>query len=400
MATTAFQSGVATAREFGVGYGLTHGEAESINVSHTVAVLPGDETVVHIEVVVSNKGTVGRNLTFAEFWGSGMVHQLTGHGWGGWSSAPLNSTTASLLDRRAFVASHYHSTFSRDTIGGFQVASQSREFLQLTASEQQLLRDTSEIPCKGNSKASLWDAKPPEVFLARVGEARVCFGNNAREWYGGGGMGSPRTLRVAEWHEQVAEGETALISSENFTLASNQSVTLRYIVGYNSNIANNSLEQILKRAASAFGADTDDLASTARKEWAPKLVHSSVSSAPWVEQELLWHSYMLASAVSFDSYFQTHIVDQGTAYRYSAGFQGAIRDPLQHALALIHNRPDLMRDVLRYSLREAMPEVVSPPGSATDPVMFPDSVIGSGVVRPDTPRPDDFEVSIACPDKT
>ena len=37
---------------------------------------------------------------------------------------------------------------------------------------------------------------------------------------------------------------------------------------------------------------------------------------------MLWHSFYLAASPTFDSYFGEHILDQGTAYRYSAGFQG------------------------------------------------------------------------------
>jgi hypothetical protein len=114
-------------------------------------------------------------------------------------------------------------------------------------------------------------------------------------------------------------------------------------------------------------------------------------------------------------YFNESIIDQGTAYRYAAvptanctiiphffplflccqgqfcriaiytrcglktavafqGFQGAIRDPLQDALPLIHTRPDLVRAVLRYSLKEQQPHIFAPPGAPTDPSDLPDSV--------------------------
>ena len=34
------------------------------------------------------------------------------------------------------------------------------------------------------------------------------------------------------------------------------------------------------------------------------------------------------------------------------GFQGAARDPLQHALPFLFSDPDLVKEVLRYTLRE------------------------------------------------
>ena len=139
---------------------------------------------------------------------------------------------------------------------------------------------------------------------------------------------------------------------------------------------------------------SDDLASVARARWAPELVNASVESEPWLSREMSWHSFMLQATPTFDTYFNETIIDQGTAYRYAAGFQGAIRDPVQHALPLIHSRPGIVRAVLRYSLMEQQPAVHEPPGSATDPVFVPDSMIGSGVVRPNTPAPDDFELYI------
>ena len=55
-----------------------------------------------------------------------------------------------------------------------------------------------------------------------------------------------------------------------------------------------------------------------------------------------------------------------------------------------HCRPDLVRSVIRYSLKELQQNVLS--ADPEHPVGFPDSVLGSGVIRPRTPMPDDFEV--------
>lgn len=41
---------------------------------------------------------------------------------------------------------------------------------------------------------------------------------------------------------------------------------------------------------------------------------------------------------------------------------------------------------------ERQSAVSAPPGSPQDPVFLPDSMIGSGVIRPSTPQPDDFEL--------
>jgi hypothetical protein len=47
--------------------------------------------------------------------------------------------------------------------------------------------------------------------------------------------------------------------------------------------------------------DGGGLASSARSLWKPKLVHAAVESEPWVQREMLWHSYILQATPTFDS---------------------------------------------------------------------------------------------------
>lgn len=43
-------------------------------------------------------------------------------------------------------------------------------------------------------------------------------------------------------------------------------------------------------------------------------------------------------------------------YRYDFGFQGAARDPVQHILPLIDTAPHIAKSVLRYTIKEMMPD--------------------------------------------
>tara|TARA_B110000208_G_scaffold46860_1_gene62157 strand:- start:269 stop:3316 length:3048 start_codon:yes stop_codon:yes gene_type:complete len=457
LATSAYTSGDATAREWGVGYGVTTSgggaTAAAISVRHTVAVLPGAEPAALIEVTVRNhNATAARNVTVAEAWDSGMVHQATGIGWGGWSSYTpesfpqfSNATVQSMFDRRKFTAGHYLSSFQRfsNRSAGVGVV-QTRRFLGLSAEEKHFYEQTSNLPKRPSlkDKASMWDREPPALFLTRTDAgataANTAFLNSARDFYHGGGSaaagsasgtaaaaaadGTAPPVRVApgggrlakelRWKETVPEGETALIALATVLVPANGSTTLKFVIGYLPpgacvrgpdasvvlDCATGDDEQPTPRhrasgdAAEDAAGDAEGLASIARKQWGPKLVKAQMPSQPWIERELAWHSFVLQATPTFDTYFNQSIIDQGTAYRYSAGFQGAIRDPLQHALPLIQSRPDLVRAVLKYSLMEQQRNVHAPPGTATDPVFVPDSVIGSGIIRPNTPQPDDFEL--------
>jgi hypothetical protein len=232
LATTAFTPSQPAPREWGVGYGTTvsplqDGRPGIISVAHTVAVLPGEEPAALIEVVLNNHDAKAREYTVAEVWDTGMVHQLTGHGWAGWSNWTAsssagfsNDTAAGMLDRRGFVARHYSSNFSRFHNGSGVGAVQRRVFKGLSADEERFYAGTTILPQPPSldAKASLWDKQPPAVFLAAIGgQCTTCreptaentaFANSAREFYGAKGPLAPEGGLSAGWHEHVPEGET------------------------------------------------------------------------------------------------------------------------------------------------------------------------------------------------
>ena len=57
------------------------------------------------------------------------------------------------------------------------------------------------------------------------------------------------------------------------------------------------------------------LVETVRGLWRAKLHVVDVPSMPFLAREMAWHSFNLHAAVTYDSYFNEYMVDQGTAYR-------------------------------------------------------------------------------------
>lgn len=355
---------------------------------------------VCVQVNITNIGTATREVTWVEVWGTGMVHLLTGKGWGGWAA---KDGMSSLTDRRIFANRHYSSTFTAINKTGIASAAtagmvQSRTFTGLTDKELAFCKDEFIGRAPIPPRASLWDTQPPAVFLSVVDPMNTkntirytSFGNDAKQFFGSGGRANPGGKVIL--NQSVPEGNTGLLAATMLTLPAGKSAIVRYVFGYalSNNMSN--IDAIISTASQAF-KNGDRIASgvagAVRRAWRPHLFHFEFPHRPFLRDELLWHSFYLAAATSYDTYFNESIVDQGTAYRYHAGFQGAIRDPLQHVLPLVHTRPDLVKSVLRYSLKERQPTPFYV--SNTEPVGFPDSIIGSGVVRPNTPRPDDFEM--------
>ena len=222
----------------------------------------------------NGQGQRPANVTLAEAWGTGMVHMLTGVGWGGWSSGHDNndntennekiekseknvnsddthsnhdksdSNVINLFDRRDFVAHHYDSSFHQARVEGAggvanggrvaTVAVQTRQFKGLTDAEKEFAAKTANIPWPPPEGASLWDTHPPATFLAALepeptDQSAFTFCNSAREFWGNGGMAKPGrgTRGVCGWHASVTEGETALIASTTLSVAPGTSVKVR-----------------------------------------------------------------------------------------------------------------------------------------------------------------------------
>ncbi len=73
--------------------------------------------------------------------------------------------------------------------------------------------------------------------------------------------------------------------------------------------------------------------------------------AQWLRREMLWHSYYLPSGSFYEDYFNGPIVNQGSAYAYIQGMNGAHRDFALFALPLVYLRPDLARSILSFTMR-------------------------------------------------
>ncbi|GAA3222237.1 GH36-type glycosyl hydrolase domain-containing protein [Nonomuraea helvata] len=78
-----------------------------------------------------------------------------------------------------------------------------------------------------------------------------------------------------------------------------------------------------------------------------RLPSASAARAPEAEREIPWHAALLTGAACADGVLGGHTLDQGSCYSFRHGFNGAARDPLQHALPLVHIEPDLALSVLR-----------------------------------------------------
>ncbi|NBE99466.1 hypothetical protein FE391_36415 [Nonomuraea sp. KC401] len=108
---------------------------------------------------------------------------------------------------------------------------------------------------------------------------------------------------------------------------------------------------LLGEDAQEIGGTEESLAGLAAR-----LPRAHAGQAPEAEREVPWHAALLTGGACADGVLGGHTLDQGSCYSFRHGFNGAARDPLQHALPLVYTEPDLALSVLRNTCAWASPD--------------------------------------------
>ena len=87
-----------------------------------------------------------------------------------------------------------------------------------------------------------------------------------------------------------------------------------------------------------------------------RLPHAHAEDCPEAEREVPWHAALLSGGVCQDEVIGGYTLNQSSTYVFPIGFNGAARDPLQHALPLVYCEPDLALGVLRNTSAWSDPE--------------------------------------------
>jgi hypothetical protein len=107
-------------------------------------------------------------------------------------------------------------------------------------------------------------------------------------------------------------------------------------------------EQTIDDPALLFASSLDALGQ--------RLPRASAAAAPEAEREIPWDAALLTGGASRDDFLGGHTLDQASTYSFEVGFNGAARDPLQHALPLVYTEPDLALSALRNTCSWASPD--------------------------------------------
>lgn len=368
-------------RIFGMGYYRKNVHGTNFSADQVIFAPYGDDPLLISQVTISNRSDAQADMRWIEYWGCQM-YQFS-HRAQVLSVISRGKKGVPALRRELASRFSHHTT----RIAGGSGLLHQAEFRGYTFSQKrdwavaQLLLDTVAKKSTGGAlrppvkEATLEDLKPPAVFLVSLDAPADGMSTDEAAFFGKGGIARPDGLSVRLPKTLSIWDGKGLLLERLLRLAPGESKTIYFAYGYLPEGV--SLEVLMEK----YRQDPASLWKQSSEAWKVDCVTLDIPEEPWVQRETAWHNYYLRSNLTYDSFFKEHILSQGHVYQYIMGFQGAARDPLQHALPFIYSQPEIVRQVLRYTLKEVLPDGEIPYG-----------VTGSGMRMAVPFRPSDQEM--------
>ncbi len=356
-------------RIFGCGYFRKKVFGENYGLDQVIFAPFGDDPVLISQVTIRNNTKSPAQLRWLEYWGC-QPYQFS------FRSFMESFAGKSVHNVRRDFAARFTHHFERIADGAGLI--EKKEFLgRLEAEERQFQAVAAFLEKNPNpflkapeknlpAEANFDDFHPPATFLVSLDAPADGFSTNGKNFFGTGGVDHPAGLdRELDGDMSQTGPESALLLERKLTLQSGESRTLSFLYGYLAPDAN------LNSLTGKYRESAGHALETSSAQWKKSGLRFSTEREPWVERETTWNHYSLRSGFTYDDFFKQHIVSQASIYQYVMGFQGAARDPLQHTLPFIFSDPEIVKEVLRYTLREVRPD-----GS------IPYGIVGHGVPMP------------------
>jgi len=368
-------------RVFGMGYMQKRVSARQYTVDQVIFAPYGDDSVMVSQVTVTNHSSQTVRPRWIEYWGCSN-YQFSYRSL--MESGVLGGSPSAVERRRDFSARFSHHFQMLEDGKGLM---ETQTFLGRTPQEEQTWQQTqASLKAKPTgffggptpplpAGTSMDDLSSPPTFLASLDAPVDGYATNARRFFSGS-IEHPHGVLIPLGNDLGAQGpESAFFLERQLDLKPGESRTLYFLYGY--------LPQgfTMDALVAKYAGDPASLWSRSSAQWKHDAPLFRTPAHPWVEREALWSSYYLRSGLTYDTFFREHILSQGAGYQYQAGLQGAARDPLQHVLPLIFTDPEIVRQVLRYTLKEIQPD-----GS------IPYAIVGDGVPMPCVYRPSDLQL--------
>lgn len=358
-------------RIFGVGYFRKRIRNSSYTIDHVIFAPFGDDPVLISQVKITNSGNTEAQLRWIEYWGC-QLYQFS------FRSFMESFAGKSMQELRRDFGARFEHSFKKTSDGSGLIetkaftgrdAAEEKQFAGLIAFLEKNPNPFLRVPDKNAPKlASFDDLNPPATFLVSLEAPADGFGTNGKGFFGVGGVEHPDGIsNELDGNVSSTGPESGLLLERKFAVKPGESRTLTFLYGYlPSGFDLDSLATKYRKTAPSALADSSN-------EWKKSGLHFTTEAEPWIEREITWNHYYLRSGLSYDDFFHHHILSQASVYQYVMGFQGAARDPLQHVLPFLFSDPEIVRDILLYTLKQVRSD-----GS------IPYGIVGHGMPMPVT----------------
>lgn len=356
-------------RIFGIGYLRKRVKSENYALDQVLFAPFGDDPVLISEVRVTNTGNAEAQLRWIEYWGC-QPYQFSFRSFmesfGGKSMHQLRREFGARFEHGFQKLSDGSGLLEKKQFIGRDPAEE-KQFSGMLAYLEKNTNPFLTVPDKNAPRlASFDDLNPFPTFLVSLDASADGLSTNSKAFFGGGGVDGPDGLsRELDGDLSQTGPGSGLLLERKFTLNPGEGRTLTFLYGYlPSGFDLESLATKYRKTAPTALADSC-------KQWKSAGLRFSAESEPWVEREVTWNHYYLRSGMSYDDFFHHHIISQASIYQYVMGFQGAARDPLQHVLPFIFSNPEMVREILLYTLKEVRPDGSIPYGIVGHGMMMP-----------------------------
>jgi len=358
-------------RIFGLGYFRKKVGSSNYSVDQVISAPFGDDPVLLSQATIANHGKSTAKLRWVEYWGC-QVYQFSYRAF----MESLAGAGATVQVRRRLGDRFTHRFRDLEANAGLL---ETKQFLGRTPEDEAAWQKVNaNLKAHPNPfltaaqesvpEAAFDDLNPPATFLVSLDSAASAATTNAAKFLGAGGVTNPSGLSHALDGDLSASGTgSGLLLEREIELKPGEQRTLYFLYGYLPGGAELKplMDKYRSRAASVWNDSS--------REWKARGLRFDTPDRPWIKREVTWNYYYLRSSLTYDSFFGEHILNQSGIYQYVMGFQGAARDPLQHALPFLFSDPQIVKAVLRYTLKEVRAD-----GS------IPYGIVGHGAVMPTT----------------
>jgi hypothetical protein len=361
-------------RVFGVGYFRKRIAGRSYEVDQVIWAPFGDDPVLVSQATVTNRTAAPATVRWVEYWGC-QTFQL--------SFRPFMESMAggkSMLQLRRDFGRRFESTMT--PLAGMRGLRDGKRFAgRTTEDEAAWIRANAMLrrmpygfisPAEELRPGTNFDSLDlPQTFLVSLDGPATAMKSDAGEFFGAGGVLRPSGLNGAPGvSAEHVEAQAGFLLERTLELRPGEKRTVSFLYGYLPE--GFALEALIAKYADAQSTGLKKAGlEKSSEEWKRRGMRFDVPAEPWIKRESTWNHYYLRSSQTFDDYFGEHILNQNGFYQYTMGFQGAARDPLQHCLPFLFSDAEIVRSILRYTLKEVR-----------DDGSVPYGIVGHGVVAP------------------